>query len=387
MTRSPIERWALDPDVVHLNHGSYGGCLGSVLVAAERWRLRIEAAPMRFFVLDWQRELDAARGTLAAFVGAPAERLTFVPGATTGVAIALHSIPWATGDEIVVTDHGYRACRNQVDRLPGVRVIVVEIDLPFDADQLVAAIERAISRRTRAVLIDHVTSPSALVLPVERIVALLAPLGVATIVDGAHAPGQLELDVAAIGATYYTGNCHKWLCAPKGSGFLAIADGAPAIPIVTSHGASAEYGPANRLHAELDWSGTHDPAAHLAVPAAIADTGAEGGGWPALRQRNHELVLEMRRRFVDGLQRLSRSVSPPFAPDSAIGSMVSIPIELPPGITALALEEQLLRAGWEVPVVATPKGALVRLSAHLYNFAGEAEELARELHGRGVQLR
>lgn len=382
--RSPIDRWGLDPHVVHLNHGSYGGCLRSVLAHAAQLRARIEAAPMKFFVLDWQREIDLARAALAAFVGAPADRMAFVPNTTTGVAIALSSIAWSTGDEIVVTDHGYRACRNQAERLAsarGLRITVATIAIPFDTDQVVTAIERALTSRTRAVLIDHVTSPSALILPVDRIVAMLATRGIVSIVDGAHAPGQLALDVAAIGATYYTGNCHKWMCAPKGSGFLAIARDAPVQPVVTSHGASPAYGPANRLHAELDWAGTHDPSAHLSVPAAIADVGAEGGGWPAIRARNHALVIEMRRRFVASLGRESSSL---LAPDDALGAMASIPITLPG--SAAALEQQLLATGWEVPIVDTPNGALVRLSAHLYNDAGEAEQLARELHARGVKL-
>ncbi len=345
---------------------------------------------MRFFVVEWQRELDAARAALATFVHAPAERLVFVPGATTGVAIALHSIAWNTGDEIIVTDHGYRACRNQVERLAnarGLRIVVVTLGLPFDPEQLVGAVSRAITPRTRAVLVDHVTSPSALILPVEQIATLASSRGIATIVDGAHAPGQLALDVAAIDATYYTGNCHKWMCAPKGAGFLAIAEGAPAIPLVTSHGASPEYGPANRLHAELDWVGTHDPAVQLTLATAITEVGSEGGGWPAIRQRNHELVLEMRQRFVDVLKRFSATRSPAFAADRDVGSMISIPITLPAGVTALALERQLLTDGWETPIVDTPKGALVRLSAHLYNFSGEADDLARELHARDISLR
>ncbi len=357
-----------------------------MLARAAEVRQRLEAAPMRFFVLDWQRELDAARTALAAFVHAPAERLVFVPGSTTGVAIAVHSLPWQTGDEIIVTDHGYRACRNQVERLAaarGLRIVVVDLALPFDPDQLVTAISNAITSHTRLVLIDHITSPSALIMPVERIAELARARGIATIIDGAHAPGQLALDVAAIGATYYTGNCHKWMCAPKGTGFLVVADGAPALPLVTSHGASPDYGPANRLHAELDWAGTHDPSAHFAVPTAITEVATEGGGWPAIRQRNHDLVLEMRRRFVDTLGRSTQPRS--LAPDSSIGSMISIPISL--SGSPFALEQSLLETGWEIPIVDTPKGPLVRLSAHLYNFAGEADELGRELRARGVTLR
>ncbi|HMG51911.1 MAG TPA: hypothetical protein VK601_00490, partial [Kofleriaceae bacterium] len=199
---------------------------------------------------------------------------------------------------------------------------------------------------------------------------------------GAHAPGQIALDVAAVGATWYAGNCHKWLCGPKGSGFLVVADGAPGRPVVTSHGASPEYGPANRLHAELDWAGTHDPSAHLAVPTAIADVAAEAGagGWPAIHARNHAVVCEMHRRLTDGLR------APPLAPDAALGCMAVVPIRLPAGLAVPALQDQLLRDGWEIPIVDLPGRPLVRISAHLYNHAGEADLLAAKLRSLGVAL-
>ena len=386
--RSPIERWALDPRIVHLNHGSYGGCPRRVLDAAAAVRARLEAAPMRFFGLEWQAELDRARSGLAAFVGARPDRLVFVPGATTGVAIALASLlpTLEAGDGILVTDHGYRACTNQVRRLAaarGLAVTTARVALPFDDDALVEAVWSSITPRTRVAVLDHVTSPTALVLPIARLVALLAERDVATIVDGAHAPGQLELAVDALGATYYAGNCHKWLCAPKGSGFLVVADGAPNEPLVTSHGASPEYGPANRLHAEFDWPGTHDPAAYLAVPAAIDAVAAEGGGWPAVVARNHALIIAMRERLVAALGGPRR----PIAPDDALGSMASIPIELPAGVEPLGLEHELLRDGWEVPIVEFATGPMVRISAQLYNHAGEVDNLARELHLRGVRTR
>jgi isopenicillin-N epimerase len=364
-----------------------------VIAAAAEWRARVEAAPMRFFCLTWQPELDRARAALAGFVRAPVDRTAFVTGATTGVAIALQSTPLAAGDEILLTDHGYRAVRNQVERLAAARGLIVTtipIALPFDPDAVVAAFARAVTPRTRLAIVDHVSSPTALRLPVERIVPALRERGVATLVDGAHAPGQIELDVGALGATYYTGNCHKWMCAPKGSGFLVAAPDAPAIPVVTSHGASPEYGPANRYHAELDWAGTHDPAVHLTVPTAIAEVGAEGGGWPALRARNHAMVIEMRQRFVDALARLGARPAP-IAADEHLGAMASIPVELPAGTTPHALQVALLEAGWEIPIIHEHAGGgpiiWIRLSAHLYNHPGEADDLARELHGRGVRLR
>ena len=378
---SPIDRWSLDPAVVHLNHGSYGGCPRAVTEAAAGWRARLEAAPMRFMVLDWQDALDRARAQLAAFVGAPAERLVFVPNSTTGVAIALHSAELAAGDDILTTDHAYRACMNQLTRLAAARgatITIVEIPLPFDAGGLIDAVARAITPRTRLALLDHITSQTALCLPLEALVERLTARGVTVVVDGAHAPGQIALDVGAIGPTWYIGNCHKWLCAPKGSGFLVVPEGATARPVVTSHGASAEYGPANRLHAELDWSGTHDPCAHLAVPTAITTVAAEGGGWPAIYRRNHALACELRRR-LEG----ERSA---IGADDALGCMASIPIRLPAGVTALGLMDRLLRDGWELPIFDFGRGPMARVSAHLYNHAGEAELLAAKLRELGVTI-
>ncbi|MGE5185677.1 MAG: aminotransferase class V-fold PLP-dependent enzyme [Acidobacteriota bacterium] len=383
--------WALDPDVVHLNHGSYGGCPRAVLDVAHAIRCRLEAAPMRFLVLEWQDEIDRARAALAAFVRAPEDRLAFVPNATTGVAIALASARVDTGDELLTIDHAYRACKNQLVRLAaarGARVVSVPVPLPYDADALVAAIAAAVTPRTRLALLDHVTSPTALKVPLERIVPALAARGIAIVIDGAHAPGQLELDVSALlaaGVTWYAGNNHKWLCAPKGSGFLAIApDAPPLVPAVTSHGASPEYGPANRLHAELDWMGTHDPTAHLSVPAAIAEVARLGGGWPHTIAKNHALAIELRARLVAHLGGDTRHL---LAPNDALGAMAAVPIELPASVPPLALEQQLLRDGWEVPIVDFATGPLVRVSAHLYNEPAQADALAGKLRSLGVRLR
>ncbi len=377
---SPLADWALDPAIVHLNHGSYGGCPRAVIDAANAWRTRLEAAPMRFLVLEWQRELDRARAALAAFVRAPDSRLVFVPNATTGIAIALASTPLAPGDAMVTTDHCYRACKNQLDRT-GAPLIVVPIALPFDADRFVADFTAALTPHVKLAVLDHVTSPTALCLPLERVIPQCAARGIATIIDGAHAPGQLDLDIGSLDATWYVGNSHKWLCAPKGTGFLVAPAGVTPHPVVTSHGASAAYGPPNRLHAELDWSGTYDPTPHLTVPTAITTVATLGGGWPAVIARNHALAIEMRARFVAALGGARY-----LAPDDALGAMAAIPIALP-GITPFALEQQLLTEGWEVPIVDWPNGALVRLSAHLYNDATQAEALAARLRILGVTLR
>jgi isopenicillin-N epimerase len=369
-----VSDWALAPDVVHLNHGSYGGCPRAVLETSAALRARLEAAPMRFFVLEWQAELDRARAALAELVRAPDDRLAFVPSATAGVQLALDSTAVAAGDEILVLEDGYRACKNQVARIArehGARVVTVPMPRPFDVDELVTAVRRAVTPRTRIALLDHVTSPTAIVVPLERLLPLLA--GVIVIVDGAHAPGQLALDVGALlaqGVAWYAGNNHKWLCAPKASGFVVAADPAGARPLVVSHGASAEYGPPNRFHALLDWPGTHDPTAHLSVPAAIATIAELGDGWPRTIARNHALALEL----------CARLGGTPVAPASATGTMVAMAIELAGDLDAIQVA--LLRDGFEVPVIATPRGPLLRVSAHLYNRADEADRLAAALHGR-----
>jgi isopenicillin-N epimerase len=384
---TPIDRWALSPDVRHLNHGSFGGCPLDVIDAADAWRERLEAAPMQFFVLDWQTEIDRARDALATFLRAPSERLAFMPNATTGVAIALASSPINTGDELLTTSHEYRACKNQLDRVArarGAQVVVVPIALPFDEDAFVDAFEAAITPRTKLALLDHITSPTALRMPLDRLLGTLASRDIHVVVDGAHAPGQLALDVGAqlaAGVTWYAGNSHKWLCAPKGTGFLVASPTAELAPVVTSHGASAEYGPANRFHAELDWTGTHDPTAHLCVPTAIATIAEAGNGWAHVIARNHALAIELRNRLVAALGAQT------ICADAVLGTMAAVPITLPPNVKPLALEKQLLADGWEIPIVDFADGAFVRISAHLYNHADEADALAAKLRELGVSGR
>jgi len=382
---TPIERWALSPDVRHLNHGSYGGCLREVIDAADTWRDRLEAAPMQFLVLHWQTEIDRAREVLATFLRASSERLAFMPNATTGIAIALASSKIGAGDELITTSHAYRAAKNQLDRIAaarGARVVVVPITLPFDADTFVTAFTAALTPHTKLALVDHITSPTALVLPLDRLVTALAARGIPIIVDGAHAPGQIALDVGGLldaGVTWYAGNSHKWVCAPKGTGFLAASPSAPPLlPVVTSHGASPEYGPANRFHAELDWMGTHDPTPHLCVPTAISTIAGHANGWAHVVARNHALVIEMRQRLAAALG------AGELCHHDALGTMAAVPIELPPNTKPLVLEKQLLADGWEIPIVDFRDGALVRISAHLYNYADEADELAAKLQALGV---
>lgn len=387
--RAPLAAFGLDPDVLHLNHGSYGACPRAVLAAQDAVRTRLEQATMRYFVLEHGPALAAARRRAAAFVGADDDGFTFVANATTGVATVLASLDLAPGDELVTTDHAYRACKNALDRTAaaaGARVVVAPIPLPLDdAAAVNAAVLARIGPRTRLVLLDHVTSPTALVLDPAGLAAALPP-GVELLVDGAHAPGMLALDVAATGATYYTGNFHKWTCAAKGAAFLWVAPHRRerVHPLVTSHGASLPLAGTTRFRLEHDWTGTHDPSTWLTVPTALDEVAALGGGWPAVRAGHRALVD----RFAATLA--AELGATPLAGPAVRGAMVSVAVTLPAGVEARAVERALLAEGVEVPVI--PAGAvtpfpMVRVSAHLYNHTGDLDRLLTALAAHGVRGR
>jgi isopenicillin-N epimerase len=379
--------WTLDPGIDFLNHGSFGAAPRPVQQAQQRWRDRLEAEPVRFFQRELYGALDEARGRLADFLGARHDDLAFVPNATAGVNAVVGSYAFEPGDEILVTDHVYNACRNVVDhtaRRTGARVVVAHIPFPLSSPATAAAaVLGAAGARTRLAMVEHVTSPTALVLPIGDIVGELTARGVDVLVDGAHAPGMVDLDLEGLGATFYTGNCHKWLCAPKGAGFLHVhrGYGAEVLPAILSHGYNAEQGERSRFHQLFDWTGTDDPTAFLSVPAALDAIGSLlAGGWPELRERNRRTALAARDVLCEAL-----GVAPP-APDEMIGSMAAVPLPdaatPPPPHGRDALQERLFfDHAIEVPVVAWPAWPkrLVRVSAQAYNSSAQYERLARVL--------
>jgi isopenicillin-N epimerase len=385
--------WILDPGVVFLNHGSFGATPRPVLEAQDAWRARMEREPVAFFTRDLEPALDAARAALGAFVGADPDDLAFVPNATTGINIVAASLRLEAGDEIVVTDHAYPAARNALATIAeraGARLVSAAIPYPGTTpSSAVDAVLGAVGERTRLVLMDHVTSATALVLPVAKIVEALAARGIDTLVDAAHSPGMVELDLDAIGAAYTTGNCHKWLCAPKGSGFLHVRrDRQDRVrPVVISHGATSERTDRSRFRLEHDWTGTLDPTPWLAVPAAI-DFGARlvGGGWPALRERGHSLAVEARDLLCEVL-----GERPP-APDDMLGAMASVPMpateERPPsaadddpiGSAVLASGVRVAIGRWpQRPVEGEPWRRVVRVSCAPYVDRDDLEAMARAL--------
>lgn len=380
--------WALDPAVT-FHHGSFGACPLAVLEAQRRLVAEMEAEPVRFLSRELEGRLDVARAAVAAFVRADPDDLAFVPNARSGVNTVLRSLAFGPGDEILTTDHAYNACRNAAEVIAaraGARVVVASVPFPLDSpDRVVEAVLARVTPRTRLALLDHVTSPTGIIFPIEQLVAELQARGVDALVDGAHAPGMLPLDLRGLGAAYYTGNGHKWLCAPKGAAFLHVrGDRQAAIrPLAISHGANSPRTDRSRFRLEFDWTGTADPTPHLCFPEAIRYlAGLLPGGWAELMARNRGVALAARRTLCDAL-----GIEPP-SPDAMVGALAALPLPDAPGPPAVPrwrrdpLQEALFaRFGIEVPVMAwpAPPRRLIRVSCQLYNAAADSERLADAL--------
>lgn len=372
--------WGLDPTLIYLNHGSFGGCPSAVLEKQQALRAVMEREPVQFF-LHLEEKLDAVRETLADFMGDAPAHLCFLPNATTAVNTVLRSLSFSPEDEILITNHGYNACGNAVRfaaERAGARVVVAEIPFPIASSQAVLeAVLAKVSSRTRFALIDQITSPTALVFPIVEMVQHLEAEGVEVLVDGAHAPGMLPLNLKEIGASYYTGNCHKWLCAPKGSAFLSVREDKQEQirPLVISHGANRQNSARSRFRLEFDWLGTVDPTPYLCIPEAIRFwSQVFPGGWEAATQRNHELILKARSRWLEVF-----GGSPPCPPEM-IGSMTAflLPEGGLSGHSAQQLQQRLFNEFQiEVPVIEwfSPPQRLLRISAQLYNQERDYEAL------------
>ena len=403
---SPLAaHWSLDPDVVFLNHGSFGACPTPVLEAQRAWRDRLESEPVRFMVDELEPALDMARARVAAFLRADPDDLAFVHNATSGVNTVLRSLRIAPGDEVLGADHEYNACLNAaryVAERDGARLVVAALPFPVAGpEEVVERVLAAVTPRTRLALLSHVTSPTAVVLPVAELARELAARGVEVLVDGAHAPGMLPVDLRALetsGVAYWTGNLHKWTCAPKGAAILWVRrDRQAAIrPLTISHGANDPRRHRSRFRLEFDWMGTDDPTAWLAAPAAIDFVGGlMPGGWPEVMARNHALALAGRDAVCRRL-----GMAPPV-PDGMLGSMAAVLLPEDAGAAAstalspldadpiqLALQE---RFRIQIPVLPWPtpwtpgfsadmaRRRLVRLSAQLYNDPAEYDVLAEGL--------
>ena len=401
--RTPLaDRWALDPDVVFLNHGSFGACPRTVLDAQQALRAEMEANPVAFLARRLEDRLAEARAAIGAFVGANPDDLAFVPNATAGIATVLASVGIGPGDELLATDHEYNAALNALRAAAadaGARVVVARVPLPVAGpDAVVERLLAAVTPRTRLVLLSHVTSPTALVFPVERLVPLLEARGIAVLVDGAHAPGMVPLQLAALGASWYVANLHKWCCAPKGAAFVHVRRDrqAKARPLAVSHAANDPRPAPSPFVRAFDWTGTLDPTSYLVAPIALAEVARMvDGGWPAVMARNHALALGAREVLLGALGGTA------LAPAAMLGAMAAVELPAafgPPPVSPVdedplqaALRE---RAGIEVPLVAWPRDfgsgdrrwRLVRVSCHLHNELPDYVALADALRALRAPL-
>ena len=356
----------LDPNVTFLNHGSFGACPRTVFDRYQEWQLELERQPVLFLARRLEELLGEARMALGAYVGADPDDLVFVPNATAGINVVARALGLESGDEVLSTDLEYGALDltwNHVCTAVGAHYVRTPIRLPVqDADEIVESVWTGVNRRTRVLFISHVTSSTALTLPVARLCRRAREQGIRAVVDGAHVPGHIPLDLRALDADFYAGNCHKWLCAPKGAGFLYVRhELQPDIhPLVISWGYEGDDPSFLSRH---ERQGTRDPSAYLTVPTAIE--WQREHEWDSVRQRCHELARRARNEL--GLE--------PIAPDSTdfYGQMVTL--RLPEGAPA-DLEERLYD-GYriEIPTFDHDGGRLIRPSFQGYNDARDLERL------------
>jgi isopenicillin-N epimerase len=379
-------RFPIKPGVTMLNNGSYGLTPEIVRDAQRELRARMEADPVRFFKADLEIYSDDTRRAIASFTNTQPENIALVPNGTFAVATVLNNLQLAPGDEILVTDHEYMATFNElgkVCRASGARVVVAKVPFPeVTPERVIDSVVGAMTDRTRVVMLSHIASASSIILPVKAIVEAAKDRGIDTFLDGAHTPGQLDLDIGDLDPTWYAASCHKWLMCPKGTGFISTSPNRKVgfKPMVLScrvHETRDERAP---YLCDFDYTGTNDYTGNLVIPVAIEHMGNQlPGGWDALRTRNHDLVIEGARAVCDAIG-IEQHV-----PESMIGSMVSIPLPgacEPSDLLGEGLWDRLyLNHGLQVPVWDLPGVCqrMIRISAQLYNTIEDYERLGEAL--------
>jgi isopenicillin-N epimerase len=388
-SRSELSKyWILDPNITFLNHGSFGACPKLILDEQTKLRTSLESDPVTFME-STARELWAeSLVRLSKFINADSEGMTFVTNATSGVNTVLKSLDLKPNDEIIVLDHSYQACWNAVDfitKKAGAKTVVATIPFPIDSnEQIIEGILQKVTERTRLALIDTVTSPTGLRLPFEELVSELQSRNVDVLLDAAHGPGIVTLDIKKLDPAYVTGNAHKGLCTPKGSAFLYIREDRRnrIRPLSVSHGASVSGTDQERFRFEFDWTGTQDPTAWLCIPSAIDHIGSMlSGGWPATMDYNTNLAIQGRNLLLEALG------TPKPSPDSMIVGLAAVLLPGSGVLTTSALEPDPLHTllfekyRIQVPVFGWPhhNKRYLRIASYLYNSLEEYEYLAEVL--------
>jgi isopenicillin-N epimerase len=363
--------WLLDPDVAHCNHGSFGALPGQVLATQNEYRSRIAANPMRWFGREMPELLHEAHAEAACFIGAAPEEIAFVNNVSAGVSAIVQSLSLGAGDEILSTDHAYGAVSSALDRLSartGATRVVAEV--PFDCtnEEVVAIISEHCSERTALVVLDQVTSPSARRFPIEPVASIAHNFNAALLVDGAHAPGMLPLDVPQLGADFWVGNLHKWACAPPGTGVLWVAPQwrEQMLSLVVS------WGEAEGFPTSFERVGTDDLTAWVAAPCSLRLLGSLG--WERVRAHNEALVVWAQATVAEILG----APAGELRHDAGVSMAV---VQLPPGIAntreqAQSVQHHMASRGVELAIGSRNGFGGIRLSAYVYNQPSDYERLA-----------
>lgn len=382
-----INKWYLDKNITFLNHGSFGACPKEILNIQSKYRELMEREPVYFMTYLLEGLLDESRDELAKLIRADQDGLVFLTNATTSVNTILNSKRLKAGDELIITNHGYNACNNAVRyyaKIRRLKVKVLNIPFPIESEEeIITGLQRLISNKSRFILIDHITSPTALKLPLEQIVKICSDSGIDIMVDGAHSVGMIPLVIKKLGVQYYTSNCHKWLFTPKGSAFLYVREDKRdnIYPLTISHGLNSERRDRSRFHLLFDWTGTQDFTPYICIKSAIRFAIRIRGSIDNLMRENHQKVLIGRDILLESLK-----IKKP-APDYMLGSMASIILPQVFGKfdkVDLQNRTQLQRILFEkyhieVPVIKFNGRLIVRISAQVYNSISDYEYLAESL--------
>jgi len=376
------EHWPLDKNMVFLNHGSFGACTHIVLKAQQEFRQRLESEPLRFLIRELEPLYFESKAFLADVIGVNSGDMVFVRNATEGVNTVLNSILWNKNDRILITDHIYPACKNAIKFYAAkhdLQIDEVIIPYPFEEEiDIVTTIVKNVKPDTRLLLLDHISSPTAIVFPIKEIADALKGSGTDILIDGAHAPGAIPLNIKELGVQYYTGNCHKWLCAPKGSAFLWVHPDFQEwiyplnISYINLKG--------NAFEEKFYWTGTQDPTPWLAIPAAVnALKEISGKSLVQIAETNHRLNIEATHIICDSL-----NIKIP-CPEQSLACMTTFPLpEISPAPQPNEpdpIQEQLYHNYHiEIPVTHMENGQrFLRISCHLYNHISQYRFLAEVL--------
>lgn len=384
MSENLARHFLLDEDVVFLNHGSFGACPRPVFEAYQNWQLQLERQPVAFLGRDLSERMRAPRVALAAELGTGPDNIVGLTNATEGLNIVAQSLDLKPGDEILTTDHEYSALEKTwtyVARRTGARIVTIKVPMPLVDEQVfVDAMLAGFTDRTRVLFLSHITSPTALLFPIQKLIAVARERAIFTVIDGAHTPGHIHLDLDAMGADFYAGNCHKWLMTPKGSGFLYARPEMQGLldPLVISHGWTADskqpgakgaFGNSPFIDG-LEMQGTRDPAAWLTVPAALAFRAEHG--WEGVASHCRALAQDTARRLAE-----RTGLAPLGSPEFCAPQMVAMPI---PDCDAPAVQRELMeRYGIEMPVFKWQDRAIARLSVQGYNSKPQMDLLIEAL--------